>query len=186
MRVAMFLKTLFLLTTAILVSCSPPPLKITPVEETEMLSSESRYSDEKFKNMKSSREYFYVKTENCTGEIEEHVNYYNQWKKDAFMDIEIEDGEIRISRPRKTASLNVGLKGQWDHTNSQLTDISGQFGIATEEDWSRASGFLYISDEHIMGSIHGGHIRYDRFSPPLDTNVDISCSVSIIIEKKKD
>ncbi len=184
----MFSKVLFFTTASVLASCSPPPPEITSSRDpkTEELSSESPSSSEKFRNMDSSREYFRYTFSDCKGEEQRHVDIFNKMKKENFLDIEIEDGEVSMSRPEKKAELNVNLKGKWNHTNNLLTDLSGQFGIGTSEDWSQASGFLYISDEVITGRIDGAKIEFSGLNKILQENVKMVCTASLFIEKKRD
>ena len=177
----MFLKAFFFLTTAILLSCSPPPPKITPAEEEGELSSEDQSSNEKLTSWESSREYFRYQLTNCTGE---QSDLFNNRNKNGFLDISIDDGEALIVRPGMDPSLNVSLKGSWDHSNGQLTDISGQFGISQTEDWSLASGSLRISSQEVVAHISGVQIKY--VGSNKRGNIDISCSLSLTIEKKTD
>lgn len=175
----MFSRILFFL-TAVIVSCSPPSPKITPDEDKDKLSSEDKSHNEILTNLESSREYFQYKLTNCSGE---QADLFNNREKNGFLDISVDDGEVHISRPGMDQSLNVGLTGDWDHSNGQLKDISGQFGISTAEDWSLASGFLFISNEEVSANISGVEIEY--LGSNERGNIEISCSVSLVIEKKK-
>ena len=175
----MFLKALFV-TTAILVSCSAPPPENTPSEDEEKLSSEKENpSNEKITNWDSSREYFHYILTDCTGEQHE---LYDQKRINGFIDISIEDGEVHISRPQHPSS-NVGLEGEWNPSNGQLTNISGHFGVGRTEDWDLASGFLYISNDEIVGNINGIQLRY--VGSNVRGKIDVACSLSLTIEKKK-
>ena len=177
----MFAKVLVFL-TVVLVSCSPPPPKITTAEEREdKLSSEDQPSNEKFTNWESSREYYRYQLTDCTGE---QFDLFNNKEKNGFLDISIDDGEVLIVRPGMDPSLNVSLTGTWDHSSGQLTDISGQFGISQTENWGLASGALHISSEEVVARISG--VTIDYVGSNNRGNIDVSCSVSLIIEKKKD
>ncbi|MDE0152191.1 MAG: hypothetical protein OXK80_06860 [Bdellovibrionales bacterium] len=176
----MFSKVLFFL-TAILVSCSPPSPKITPDEDKDKLSSEEESENEILTNLESSREFFRYKLTNCIGE---QSDLFNNREKNGFLDISVDDGEVHISRPGMDPSLNVGLTGDWDHSNGQLKDISGQFGISQLENWSRASGSLFISNEEVSANISGLKISYAGSNNR--GNIEINCSVSLVIGRKKD
>lgn len=174
----MFIKVLIFISASFLVSCSPPPSKITPSREEDNLSSEGQTpSDEKFTNWGPSREHFQFELKGCKGANEEHFAIHSN--KSSFLDITANDGKVYLSRTNMTPSLSTSLTADWDHSSGQLTNISGEFSISEDEDWSHASGYLHISNEGVVGSISGISIKY------VDSNenghFDVTCSVALQI-----
>lgn len=164
----MFSKAFFFL-ILVLASCTPPD------ESSQELSSEA------LNNREPSREYFQYQLTSCTGQKAECMN---NTTVNSFIDIAVKDGKVEISRPLMDSSINAKLKGKWDSSNSQITGISGKFGIAHTEDWSLAEGFLYISEETVTGSIDGISIEYNEgANPKCGSGINISCTVSLSIGK---
>jgi len=171
------LSKILLFLTAVLVSCSPPP-----AEEDDELPSEAPSSSERFKNRESSREYFHYQLTDCVGVQSDLFN--NVSSDGSFLDISMDDGKALIVRNGMDPSMNATLTGNWDHSNGQLTDLSGYFGISTTEDWSLAEGLLHISSEEVTANISGVQIEY--VGSNKRGNIDISCSLSLTIGTKKD